>query len=45
MTVPLSGMPSSHVPAEAVPLFDSDKETKWYIERILTGVMVEEPFV
>jgi hypothetical protein len=44
-TVPLSGMPSSLVPIETRLLSESDKETERYIERILTGMIVEEPFV
>jgi hypothetical protein len=44
MTVPLFGVPLSHVPVEAVPLSDLDKETERYIERILMGVMSRRAF-
>jgi hypothetical protein len=40
MTMPLSGVPSSHALTKAVPLFDSDKEIERYLEWILTGVTV-----
>lgn len=42
--MPLSGMPSFHATAEIIPLSDSDRETEWYLERILTSVAAERPF-
>jgi hypothetical protein len=39
-----SGAPSLHVPTNVGPLSDSDKETKRYLERILSGVAMKSPF-
>jgi hypothetical protein len=44
ITMPPSGVPSFHVPTDAGPLFDSDKETERYLERILSSVAAESPF-
>jgi hypothetical protein len=43
--VSLSDAPPFQVFAEAALPFDSDKETKRYIEQILTDVVVETPLM
>jgi hypothetical protein len=43
--MPLSSVSSLHAPTEVVSLSDSDRETEQYLERILSGVAVEGPFV
>ena len=45
ITVPLSNVPSSHIPTEALPLSDSNKEIERYLEQIMMGMMVEKPVV